>query len=411
MLSGDFVEFAKSYFKRILNYDNETKACILLMLLALVNAVLCVLGVLCVAVYFLTSKNKQKVLVKNNIFGFLFALFSFVLSAVYLNYFGIAATLYFSATLYIMLKFRQKADLQKINDIFSILLLYSPFAVAVALLQKVFDLSAIKGRSASTFLNANYYCIFISFVIIICLYRILFEKKNIAFCSIIIFINLFGMFLTASKMPWLGIGVAVLIMLFGSKHYKTLGVFATFAVVFAVLVYFLKDYGFAEKLGMNSFTKSITDRYDYWNTALKGIVEKPLFGRGMLGFLKNSIDEGLKNNGGFSFDFANFETSFDNLKGLGWHLHAHNILLDCLYNYGIFGSLLLVIAVVKRLLECFKNNGKKLFNPVFIIAISGLAVLLVDGIADCQIVGVQTMFLCVFLFSITGVILDKGEKE
>ena len=49
------------------------------------------------------------------------------------------------------------------------------------------------------------------------------------------------------------------------------------------------------------------------------------------------------------------------------------------------------------------------YTPVFIIVVSGLAAVLVDGIVDCQIVGIQTMFLCVFLFALTGVNLDKGE--
>ena len=404
------MEKTKSYFKRVLNYDNKTKACILLTLFSLINAVLCVLGVVITAIYFLVSKDGEKTFEKNNLLGFLFAFFSLIVSAVYLNYFGIAASIYFLAVLYIMLKFRKVADFQKINDIFTVMAVYSVFAFLVALVQKIFDLSAIKGRSASTFLNANYYCIFISFVIIICLYRILFEKKDFLINSVIIFINLFALFLTASKMPIIGACVAVLILLVGSKHYKTLGVLAVLAAVGCIVLYLLKDYNLAEKIGMNSFTKSITDRYVYWDTALKGISQKPIFGRGMLGFLKTSVDEGIKKLGGFNFDFADFETSFDNLKHLGWHLHAHNILLDSLYNYGIVGTLLFCSAVAKRVFECYKINGKNFCSPAFILVISGLAVLLVDGIADCQIVGVQTMFLCVFLFSVAGVNSYKGEK-
>ncbi len=403
------MENPKSYLIRVSNYDSETKICIFLMLFSLVNAALCAIGVFVTAVYFLIIKNKQKVLNKNNALGFAFATLSLVVSAVYLNFFGIAATVYFLAVLYIMLRFRQKADFQKINDIFTVMVLYSVIAFAVALIQKIFDLSAIKGRSASTFLNANYYCIYVSFVIIICLYRILFENKGVIFNSIITFINLAGMFLTASKMPWLGVGTVVLIMLIGSKRYKTLGILVVLAVIGGVALYILKDYNIAEKVGMNSFAKSFSDRYDYWNTAINGFLEKPLFGRGMLGFLKNSVDEGIKKLGGFTFNFTDFETSFDNLKHLGWHLHAHNILFDCLYNYGVIGTLMLFSAVLKRLKECYRINGKNSYTPVFIIVVSGLAAVLVDGIVDCQIVGIQTMFLCVFLFALTGVNLDKGE--
>lgn len=393
----------KSYFKRISEYDSETKACILLVLISLINAVACAIGVFAVALWLCFKKNKPKVLNKLNALGFCFVLFSFTVSAVYLNYFGLFGTLYFLSALYIMLRFKQTATFEKIQDIFTVLVSYSVIAFIVALIQKIFDLSAIKGRSASTFLNANYYCVYVSFVIIICLYRILFENRNKALYLTMLFINFVAVFVTASKMPWFGIFAAVGVMLICSKRYKTIAVLGIIAVIGCIALYLLKDYNIAEKLNMNSFAKSFRDRYSYWNQAISGFIEKPLFGRGMLGFLKHSVDENIKALGNFHFDFGNIEASFDSLKGLGWHLHAHNILFDCLYNYGIIGTVILAVLVVKRCIECYRLNGKNFSNPIFTLLISGILVIMVDGIVDCQIVGVQTMFLCVFFMSLAGI--------
>lgn len=393
----------KSYFKRISEYDSETNACILLVLISLINAVACVIGVFAVALWLCFKRNKPKVLNKNNALGFCFVALSLIVSTVYLNYFGLLATLYFLSAFYIMLRFKQTAALQKVEDIFTILLAYSPFAFLVALIQKIFDLSAIKGRSASTFLNANYYCIYVSFVIIICLYRVLFKNKSKLLYYSVLLLNLGAVVLTASKMPWLGILVAVGLMLIGSKRYKTIAVLGILAVVGCIALYLLRDYNIAEKLNMNSLAKSFSDRYSYWNTAIEGFKEKPLFGRGMLGFLNNSVYESISKLGNFQFDLGNLEASFDSLKGLGWHMHAHNILFDSLYSYGIVGTLLLTAILIKRCIENYRLNGKNIFDPIFTVLVCGIFVILVDGIVDCQIVGVQTMFLCVFFMSLAGV--------
>lgn len=393
----------KSYFKRISEYDSETTACILLVLISLINAVACAIGVFAVALWLCFKRNKPKVLNKANALGFCFVALSLIVSAVYLNYFGLLSTLYFLSAFYIMLRFKQTVTLQKINDIFTVLLCYNPIAFSVALIQKIFDLSAIKGRSASTFLNANYYCIYLSFVIIICLYRILFENKQKFVYYGLILLNLVAVVLTASKMPWFGIIVAVGVMLICSKRYKTLAVLTLFAVIGVAALYLLKDYNIAEKLNMNSLAKSFSDRYSYWNTAIEGFKQKPLFGRGMLGFLKSSVDESISKLDNFRFDLSNLEASFDSLKGLGWHMHAHNILFDSLYSYGIVGTVILMAILFKRCLESYRLNGKNLSNPILTVLICGILVILVDGIVDCQIVGVQTMFLCVFFMSLSGV--------
>lgn len=400
----------KEYFKRVFGYDAETRAAFLCFAAALVNSVLCALCVFSVAVYLLFRKKGGLILKKENRLSSVFGILTLVISTVYLNCFGILASLYFLAVMLIAFSFRSNISKQKIDDIFTMAVAYSVFAFVVAVVQKALDLSAIQGRSESTFLNALYYCFYISFVVLICLYRIIFENKNKPIYFALIVLNLIAMLVTASKMPILGIAAAMGVMLFFAKKYKPLTAVCVLGVVGIAALWLLRDYGIAEKLNMNGFLDSFTMRFPYWKQAIDGFFKKPIFGHGMLGFLKESIDNSVIETG-YKFDIFNLSETLDNLKHLGWHLHAHNIAFDCLYNYGIFGSLLLIAAIVKRLRNLYKTSKKNIFDPIMTIVLSSFTFILIDGIVDCQIVGVQTLFISVFLFSVTGIYENNREEK
>lgn len=401
---------AVEYKNRVIGYDAETRAAFLVFAAALVNVVLCAVAVFAVAIYLLFRKKGALLIKKENCIGTVFGVLMLIVSAVYLNFFGILGSFYFLAVILIAFSFRESITKQKLDDIFTIAVAYSVIAFAVAVVQKVFDLSAISGRSESTFLNALYYCYYISFVALICLYRIIYENRNKLIYSALIALNLLAMLVTASKMPILGIVAAMCIMLLFAKKFKALILLCGLGVLGVGTLWLLRDYGIAEKLNMNGFVESFTMRFPYWEQAINGFSEKPIFGHGMLGFLKETIDNSVVEIG-YKFNVLDISESLDNLKHIGWHLHAHNLLFDCLYNYGLVGSALLVTIIIKRLRELYKSCGKNILDPMMTLVMSSLIFILVDGIVDCQIVGVQTLFISVFLFSVTGVYSNRNREE
>lgn len=401
---------AVEYKNRVIGYDAETRAAFLVFAAALINVVLCALAVFAVAIYLLVRKKGALLIKKENRIGTFFGVLMLIVSAVYLNFFGILGSFYFLAVIFIAFSFRESVIKQKLDDIFTIAVAYSVIAFAVAIVQKVFDLSAISGRSESTFLNALYYCYYISFVVLICLYRVIYENRNKLIYSALIALNLLAMLVTASKMPILGIAAAMCVMLLFAKKFKALILLCGLGVIGVGALWLLRDYGIAEKLNMNGFVESFTMRFPYWEQAINGFCEKPIFGHGMLGFLKESIDNSVVETG-YKFNVFDISESLDNLKHIGWHLHAHNLLFDCLYNYGLVGSALLVTIIIKRLRELYKSCGKNILDPMMTLTLSSFTFILVDGIVDCQIIGVQTLFISVFLFSVTGVYSNRNREE
>ncbi len=401
---------AVEYKNRVIGYDAETRAVFLVFAAALINVVLCALAVFAVAIYLLVRKKGALLIKKENRIGTFFGVLMLIVSAVYLNFFGILGSFYFLAVIFIAFSFRESVIKQKLDDIFTIAVAYSVIAFAVAVVQKVFDLSAISGRSESTFLNALYYCYYISFVVLICLYRVIYENRNKLIYSALIALNLLAMLVTASKMPILGIAAAMCVMLLFAKKFKALILLCGLGVIGVGALWLLRDYGIAEKLNMNGFVESFTMRFPYWEQAINGFCEKPIFGHGMLGFLKESIDNSVVETG-YKFNVFDISESLDNLKHIGWHLHAHNLLFDCLYNYGLVGSALLVMIIIKRLRELYKSCGKNILDPMMTLTLSSFTFILVDGIVDCQIIGVQTLFISVFLFSVTGVYSNRNREE
>ena len=198
-------------------------------------------------------------------------------------------------------------------------------------------------------------------------------------------------------------------MLFFAKKFKILIPLCVLGVIGVAALWLLRDYGIAEKLQMNGFIDSFKMRFPYWEQAITGFKEKPIYGHGILGFLKESVDNSVVETG-YKFDILDITESLDNLKHVGWHLHAHNLLFDCLYNYGLVGSVILAIIVVKRIRELYKSSGKNILDPMMTLTLSCFVFILLDGVVDCQIIGIQTLFISVFLFSVTGIYKNREEK-
>lgn len=391
----------KAYKDRVFGYDAETRIAFFVLLTALVSTTLCAVAVFAFAIYLLIKKYGSLYLKKENRLSTVFGCLLLVVSAVYLNYLGVLAAAFLICAMLIAFCFKQNITKQKVEDIFTLMIAYSPIAFIIAVIQKILDLSAISGRSESTFLNALFYCYYLGFVILICFYRVLFVKKQVGLHLSLMILNILAIIVTASKMPLLSVAIACGVMLLLAKRYKLFALFLSVGVLGVVVLLFFGD-TILEKLDMNGFLKSFEDRFPYWQQAIDGFVEKPVFGHGLLGFLKETIDNSVLG-ADYSFELSNVNKSFDGLKGAGWHLHAHSVLLDCLYNYGTVGTVMFFAIVIKRVRHLYVTVGKKVLEPIMILVICFLVNVLIGGLVDCQFIGVQTFFISIIMLSVTAI--------
>ncbi len=146
----------------------------------------------------------------------------------------------------------------------------------------------------------------------------------------------------------------------------------------------------------------------YWDMAIKGIFDKPFFGHGMIGMLNDS----MRSDTDFIKRFlegGSLDSLFMNMKRHGWKMHAHNILLDALYSFGLIGTLMLFFYGIKKGLRFFRSCGYSSRDQYFALTCGVIVSIFVNGLIDCEIVGAQT---AVFTFMFVGVMgIYEGETN
>ena len=121
-------------------------------------------------------------------------------------------------------------------------------------------------------------------------------------------------------------------------------------------------------------------RQSIWENALKGFLETPLLGRGPLGYIELARTQGLT-----------------------FRVHAHNVALDLLLNYGLMGASLLAVyfsGVGKTLWMLLKTKAD---NHLCAMALGLVAAVAVHGVADVTIFSLQVGLLFALLIGCTGV--------
>ena len=254
----------------------------------------------------------------------------------------------------------------------------SIYCFIVALGQKLTMWNVAEYRSCSTFYNANYYAAIIEFVVIFCVYRFLNSRtrNDQWFYALTAFMNMGGLLLSGCRTALAAIFAAVFIMLLINKRYKlmwlqlALGVICVGALILAPELFSRAD----------TIESSLEVRESIWRAALRGIIDYPLFGRGSVAY-----------------------STIARMYGGYMAPHAHNLFLDVLLNFGIVGTVLLA----GYLKNCFRpiyemynqKRDPKLFSAIFAIIIA----VLVHGITDVSIFGLQTGMLLMLVLSSAGV--------
>ena len=231
-------------------------------------------------------------------------------------------------------------------------------------------------RIPSTFMNANYYAMVIEFVVTMCLYKLLSTRKKsvghvLRYCFIIL-VNIAGLFISGSR-TGLVVTLSVLLLMF--LLYKRYSLF--WIALASIVVYAIVGFRYLDIIPRDcSIHNDFGTRLSIWVTALKGISLHPLFGGG-------------------GNAYTMIYTVFNGHKAV----HAHNLLLDMLLNYGIVGFTFVFVCFISMFKSMRKAAANTYNSQIRNVIYTALWCVLVHGITDVTIFWIQTSIIFLFIFS------------
>ena len=223
-------------------------------------------------------------------------------------------------------------------------------------------------RSPSFFFNPNYYGAVITFVILLCTYRLLSQKQNRALYVVSIVANLYGIWQADSQSALISCAFGVLLLLLFTKRYKTLAVVAALGILVALAIIFVPELEFLLPR-IKDAAGNISRRADIWKIGIKGFCENFLFGRGALGYLQ----------------------IYEKFGGIR-NFHSHNLFIDLLLSFGVVGIFPLLAFIFRHVKKAFKNR----YSPLFFAT---LGAVLLHSLTDVTLIWIQTGALAALFIS------------
>lgn len=235
-------------------------------------------------------------------------------------------------------------------------------------------------RPTAVFLNANYFATILEFVILMAFYKLFLvrdKESSIAYYILVIFINIFMLYLTGSRTAWLAIMIAIPIMFLFQKKY-----YIFFTLIFISLVGFLFTLQLEIFPRIGSLLSDFSVRFNIWKTGIKGFLEHPFIGSGPFTYLH----------------------IFERLGGPKAP-HAHSIYIDSILSFGIIPLISFFIYLTDYLIMFFKSSHKKSYSLI----IGVLTTTLVHGLFDFTILEIQVGMLFFLIISSIGISNKKVE--
>lgn len=309
---------------------------------------------------------------------FAFLAVSFFVAAAYNNYKGMAYSILIYAVVTCGLFLRSIMTRQLFHLAMDTACAASLWCVLAAVIQKAAAYaSAPDYRPVSLFTNANYYGMIIEFVVLIALYRIFTNPEHMSFYSVVIGLNLIGLYLTGSCSSFVAMLSAVLIMLLYKKKRKLTVLFCAVVVLYVTATVLFPG---ASPRSSNALETTLAQRLSIWSTSLKAIEQTPIWGRGASAY------------GMIYEQFGGYAT-----------YHCHNLALDTLLNFGIAGTVAVCFYLamqIRLLILRFCNN---ICSDMNLLCAAALAAVFVHGITDVTIVWIQTGALFFLITSSMGI--------
>lgn len=320
-----------------------------------------------------------------------FSILTAIISLLYQNYYGFACSIGILAILSFVLYYRIHITSELFDFITNCIIVLSLFAALYGLIEYIgilnsFDIDRLEiiifnrpqDRINSVFFNANYYAMMIEFFVCITFYKILQLKdfktniKRFLYYFSAIAVNLFMLVLTACRTAWPALGIAIIAMLFLSRHYKTCS--CIFGGFICACLYFL--FNPSQFPRVDNIIGYFFVRTDIWKVAVANIKTHPLFGEGPMTYMH----------------------IYPKYNGHPTE-HAHSVYLDPLLCFGIIGILTIlpyIISCIKRIYHLCK---KEIDLELFALIVSFILVVLIHGLLDYTIFFVQTGFLFLLVTS------------
>lgn len=393
----------------MMNAPLACRVAFLVLTSSFLNAFLSVIATVVGAIYLLLQSSQRKAIFSDtiNIITSFFIIMTLVVGLVYGNVVGTFACLFFACLFILMASLRAVITRRHFEDLITCYLVYSVFAVAVAIIEKLLNSDDALYRTCSTFLNPLYYSYFVALAAVMATYRLVVSTRAKLAHSLVLIVNILGMFLSGGRLPWMGMFLGCLAVLLLCKRYKLMLVFSAVISVMVLLAALFPDVELFAALRLSSIDSGYNMRIPYWKRAVECFEQSPVAGQGFLAVLNSSIGDNLDLFSQFfkTFNLADF---FADMKSRGWMLHAHNILFDLISCFGILGTLMLLFCIIRYLSKMYRNFDHTSSQPMIALMVGFICTLCVCSILDCYYIGAQTSVFTVILFSATGL---KKEKE
>ncbi len=340
-------------------------------------------------IYLVSNKQTRKIIFSQKYSKYIVAFFTFyLLEALYFgNWFGVGAG--FGLILAIIIGFFQRSFMTEelYERILTLVCILSITSSSCAITQKfiisMVDDSFNYDRISAMFLHPNYFGTITATVIIICAYKILTNQDMKWLYYMVGIMNVISIYLSESMFAWVEVFIGIAVLLLIMKRFRLFflwmcaGVVAGYSILVlnVNLIPRLSDAGETFRLRLN-----------IWKFAIKQIFLSPFLGHGAMSCAFLSYARG-------------------NLIP-----HSHSIYLDTLMNFGIAGTLLIVLYFIKYYISVIKLclKEKKTMITSLILAVSAAA--FVHGITDVTLFWIQTLPLFIFILSGTGAYCNRNKK-
>lgn len=242
-----------------------------------------------------------------------------------------------------------------------------------------------ENRIYAGFFNANYYAMFIEFIILICVYRVIQLKRlwNAKFYIGIALCNMIALYFTGCRTAWLPFLITVPFMFLINKCKAYFGLSLTgIAGAFSLLL--LKP----ELFQRITLGKDMDKRLLIWKTALKGIEAHPLFGEGPLTYYQ-------------IYPLYNGHPT----------QHAHSVYLDPILSHGLIPVCIFAIYLGSNLKQVFYLIKRRIDIPLFSLIGGVILTVLIHGVLDYTVYWVQTGILFLLIISSSSIYFQKHSKK
>jgi len=320
-------------------------------------------------------KDLREKIVKSKDFKFILIFFALNLISPILhkNFLGLACFAGVNAILILMLYLKSVMNERLVQKAFDVMAFMSMTSAIVAHLQ----ISKEVERAPSVFFNPNYYGMVITFVILICFYRILKKQSSLPFMLITILVNFYGLLKADCQSAFFCIVFGLWLMLLFNKKYA---LFLATSIIGVLMIVFLPKLTFIMPR-IDGFVHNLSLRADIWRIGIESFKEDALFGRGMMGYFQVYKEYGGRKN-----------------------FHCHNIVIDLLLSFGVIGAVPLVWIVIKNIV---KVKSKKYAPLIFSI----LGAVLLHSMVDLTVVWIQTGILAAFILSCSCSERERSENN